>query len=183
MPEDGAPEAAPTDAPTPKEAPPAPPVEDWETRFKYLLADFENYRRRTDRDRDAAARAGRAAVLRSLLPLWEAFENAEAAVRHLPADDPVRAGLGLLRKEWEKFLRTEHVEPVARPGDAFSPDDQEAVAETEPSAKVRAGRIAEIVQQGYRSDVGLLRPAKVVVARHPAAPAEAEAVPSGEAKE
>ena len=159
------PEPEPSDGPA--AAPPSPP-DDWETRFKYLLADFDNFRRRSDREAQRVQQAARAKLLQALLPLWEAFERADPAIRKLPAKDPLRSGLELLQREWEQFLRAAHVEPVARVGDPFRPDDQEAVAETAPTGEIREGRVAEIVQQGYRSDVGLLRPAKVVVARRSA---------------
>jgi len=178
-------DAAEAPAPAPAApAPEAPPAEDWETRFKYLLAEFDNFRKRSERERDQAERNGRARVLRAILPLWEAFDRAEAEIQKLPASDPLRHGLQLLRKEFEQFLRAEGVEPVARVGEPFRADDHDAVGESAPSKEARDGRIAEVVQQGYRSALGLLRPAKVVVARRPApAAVPAPAAASDEARQ
>lgn len=174
-----APAPPPAAAPEPTSPPPAaPPPEDWATRFRYLYSDFENYRRRSEREREQARQAGRAEVLKEILPMLETFDKARDAAHRLPRPDPLRLGLELLAKEWELFLRTEGVEPVARIGELFRAEEQEAVAEV-PAAKPQLdGTIAEIVQQGYRAPVGLLRPAKVVVARQPSEPpAEAPATP------
>jgi len=145
----------------------AEPPEDWATRYKYLLADFENFRRRTERSREAITRQARAGLVRELLPIFEAFRAARAAVASLPSGDPVRHGLELLDREWSTFLKHEGVEPIAIVGEPFRADEEEAVGETAPSSGVPEGRVAEIVQQGYRFYGGVLRPAKVVVARAP----------------
>ncbi len=156
-------EAAPT-------AKPEPP-EDWATRYRYLLADFENFRRRVDRERESISRQARAGMVRELLPIVEAFRSARYALEHLPSSDPVRKGLELVEREWTKFLKHEGVEPVAEVGRPFHPDEAEAVGEAPVSAEHTEGTVTEVVQQGYRFYGGLLRPAKVVVARgHPAEP-------------
>jgi len=141
--------------------------EDWATRYKYLLADFENFRRRTERGRESITRQARAGLIRELLPIFEAFRFARGAVAGLPANDPVRHGLELLDREWNTFLKHEGVEPIASVGAAFHAEEEEAVGETPPTAEVPDGAVAEIVQQGYRFFGGVLRPAKVVVARAP----------------
>lgn len=170
-----------TVAPPPPTAPPAvPPVktEEWETRFKYLFADFENFRRRAERERESLTRQTRAALLRELLPLVEAFRSAHASSGHLPSDDPLRRGIELLDLEWSKFLKHQGLEPVAEVGTPFRADEEEAVGETAASERLADGSVAEVVQQGYRFFGGLLRPAKVVVARALLPPATAAAEPT-----
>jgi molecular chaperone GrpE len=162
-PKNGAPPDVATDAPT---APPAPePTEDWATRYKYLFADFENFRRRSERDRESISRQARAGMLRELLPILEAFRAARDAVGRLPADDPVRRGMELLDREWTTFLKHEGVEPVAKVGSPFRADEAEAVGEAPAAAGTPDGSVSAVVQQGYRFFGGLLRTAKVIVAR------------------
>jgi molecular chaperone GrpE len=160
------------DAPAPPVEPaPAPPPaaaeppQDWEARFKYLLADFENYRRRTERERESVTRQARGALLRELLPILEGFRSAHGAIARLPPNDPVRQGVELLDREWAKFLKQEGVAPVAEVGQPFRAEECEAVGETPATAQTPAGAVSEVVQQGYRFFGGLLRPAKVLVAR------------------
>jgi molecular chaperone GrpE len=168
-------EEAPKGSNAASEAPPASPAEDWATRYKYLLADFENYRRRSERERETITRQSRAGMLRELLPILEAFRKAHEALNHLPASDPVRKGLELLDREWMTFLKHEGVEPVAATGHPFRADEAEAVGDTTADADHPDGTVAEIVQQGYRFYGGLLRPAKVVVARAPPSAPSTEA--------
>jgi molecular chaperone GrpE len=153
-------------------AAPTAPAEDWATRYKYLFADFENYRRRAERDREGASRQARGGMLRELLPILEAFRAAREATAKLPSDDPLRRGMELLDREWSTFLKHEGVEPVAKIGGPFQPDEAEAVGETVASPGAPDGSVAEVVQQGYRFFGGLLRPAKVIVGRQPAMPDE-----------
>ncbi|MGB6500817.1 MAG: nucleotide exchange factor GrpE [Thermoplasmata archaeon] len=165
MPDDR-PETPPTaGAPSSEETVPAEPTEDWGTRYKYLLADFENYRRRSERDRESITRQSRGAMLRELLPILEAFRAARQAIDRLPASDPLHRGFDLLDREWMTFLKHEGVEPVARVGEPFRAEEAEAVGEAPTRPDAPDGSIAEVVQQGYRFFGGLLRTAKVIVAR------------------
>lgn len=152
----------------PASAPPgddAPETMDWETRFKYLLADFDNFRRRTDRERAGTRAQVEAALLRRLLPLIEGIQSAEESAQALPATDPFRRGLELLEHELATFLRSIGFSDVARVGEPFRPEEHEAVGETRDPHGLPDGAVAEIVQQGYRFQGGLLRPAKVLVSR------------------
>lgn len=143
----------------------AEPAEDWGTRYKYLLADFDNFRRRVERDRESISRQARAGLVRELLPIIEAFRVARDSLAHLPVSDPVRKGLDLLDREWATFLKREGVEPVATVGRPFRAEEAEAVGEAPPDPAHPDGAVVEVVQQGYRFFGGLLRPAKVIVAR------------------
>ncbi|HUI38632.1 MAG TPA: nucleotide exchange factor GrpE, partial [Thermoplasmata archaeon] len=166
--------------PAPETAePPAAP--DWETRFKYLFADFENYRKRSDRDRAAIRLRAEADLLAELIPIVEAFEKARESVGHLPTGNPVRRGIEMVGREWDGFLAREGVRPVARPGGRFNSEDHEAVSEDSARPGRPTGSILEVVQQGYRFSGGLLRPAKVVVARaRPVEGRESPGAPTGD---
>jgi molecular chaperone GrpE len=152
---------APAPAPVPEET--TPP--DWESRFKYVLADFENYRKRSERDREAIRRRAEGDILRTFLPIHDSFERAREFLNDVPATDPVRRGIELLAREWETFLKREGIAPVAEVGRPFDSDEQEVVGETAPSPGHAPGTVAAVVQQGYRFGGGLLRPAKVLVVR------------------
>ncbi|MCI4320460.1 MAG: nucleotide exchange factor GrpE [Thermoplasmata archaeon] len=166
------PEPPPAAGPPPP-APPesAPPEEDWANRYRYLLAEFDNYRKRSERDRENVRRIGEARVLRAVLPLYESFINARAAAeKSLPITDPLRKGLRLLAAEWNAFLDAQGIDLVVRPGMQFHPEEQEAVGEAPVTPEHLDGTVVEVVQQGYRFPGGLLRPAKVIVARAPPPP-------------
>jgi molecular chaperone GrpE len=165
------PPAAPAPEPAPETAAPAPPPPepqpDWETRFKYLLADFENFRRRSDRERDGIRTRERAEVLRGLLPIHDALDRARHTIAKAPKNDPVRKGMDMVARELDAFFERSGVQPVAVVGKPFDAAEHEAVVEAPPTPKAPDGTVREIVQQGYRFPGGLLRTAKVVVARTP----------------
>jgi molecular chaperone GrpE len=146
---------------------PEPSPEEWSTRYKYLYADFENYRRRVEREKENLSRQVRGAMIREMLPILEAFRAGRVAATRLPADHPLRQGFDLLEREWSTFLKHEGVEAVATVGAPFRPDEAVAVGEAPASETSPDGTVAEIVQQGYRFFGGIVRPAKVVVARAP----------------
>ncbi len=175
---DSEPVETPVDAPG--ASPPTPEAaapDDWATRYKYLYADFENYRRRAERERESLSRQVRGAMIREMLPILEAFRAGRDAAAKLPADHPLRKGLDLLEREWSTFLKHEGVEPVVELGSPFRPEEAVAVGEAPASDRAPDGTVAEVVQQGYRFFGGLVRPAKVVVARAAPSP-DAEAAPS-----
>ncbi|MCI4364343.1 MAG: nucleotide exchange factor GrpE, partial [Thermoplasmata archaeon] len=155
----------------PEPSPPAEPVPeipaepDWATSYKYLLAEFDNYRKRVERERDQRGRDARALLLRDLLPLYEGLSKASESIRSLPSTDPLRRGLELLHKEWERFLDKEEVAAVARVGELFRPEVMEAMGETPTTTPKADGTVAEVVLQGYLVGTRLLRPARVIVAK------------------
>jgi molecular chaperone GrpE len=184
MPEepDPAPEVEGPEAPLAPESTPA--AEDWEKRFTYLYADFENFRRRVDREREAVRVRAEGEFLKGILPILAAAEKAVEAVRSRPANDPLRKGVEMLERSLTALLADHGVRVVGRAGEPFRPEELEAVGETIPTAAVPDGHVAEVVQLGYAFPGGLLRPAKVVVARRPAksaaSPPEDEADPGSE---
>jgi molecular chaperone GrpE len=196
MPEEEAPKKAPDPAsevappagppalaePAPSAGPPAAPEvrppADWETRFKYLFADFENFRKRVTRERESVRLGAEAEVLRTILPILEAFEKAREFVRKAPPSDPVRQGMELLGREWDGFLNQEGLRPVARIGGKVNAEDHEVVGEAFAPRSQAPGTIAEVVQQGYRFKGGLLRPAKVLLARELPKEMETSATPA-----
>jgi molecular chaperone GrpE len=189
MPDEKEADTAPPSSAPPEPTPPAAEVpapaaepEDWETRFKYLFADFENFRKRAAKEREGFRRSVRGDVILAMIPSYEAAQRAREAVSRLPPNDPVRRGIDLLVREFLTFFDNEHVTPVARRGEPFRPEWHEAVAEAAPTQGARDGMVVEIIQQGYRIDALLLRPAKVVVARAPssAEPGAAAAEAAGE---
>jgi molecular chaperone GrpE len=164
--------------PEPSEAP-SPETEDWKTRYHYLLAEFDNYRKRTQRELRAAAVAARAELLLRVIALHDGIERARD---HLPPEAAdLRQGLERVLENFRSLLDEEQLRPVGRVGEPFRPEEHEAVGSVPPTAQAPAGTVAAVVQEGYRGPNGLLRPAKVLVAAAPPEPT-AEAREEGEAE-
>lgn len=154
----------------PRAAPPEPPTEggaepsreDWEKSYRYLLADFDNYRKRVEKEREAAVRQSQGRLLLRIIDLHEGIERVASA---LPKEAvSIREGLQMLLKNLDSLLKEESVEPLAQVGNPFQIDLHEAVGKAPAIPEMKEGSVAVIVQQGYRGPAGLLRPAKVLVA-------------------
>ena len=125
-----------------------------------LQADFENFRKRAQRDQDAlVARAGER-IVKELLPVLDDLERAlEAAEQHEEAK--LEDGVKLVHRQLEQLLAKEGVAPVETDG-MFDPHVHEALL-TQPSES-EEGSVIEVLQKGYSLGDRVLRPARVVVA-------------------
>jgi len=139
-------------------------LKEWATR---LAADFDNYKKRAERDRHDHARFSTERLLKEFLPIMDNLQRAlDAAVR--AGDSPaIAAGVELVISEMMKLLRRAGVEPiVAEVGQPFDPAFHEALQQVETDT-VPAGSIALEVQRGYSLHGRILRPALVTVASSP----------------
>ncbi len=123
-------------------------------------ADFENYRKRVARDAAAAQERGVAKLAKELLP---ALDNLDRAIEAAEAEDPLLAGVRLVRTELGAALARFGIEAFAPLGEPFDPNLHEAVAQ-QPVEGATSGEVAEVFQNGYRMGETIIRPARVLVA-------------------
>ena len=123
-------------------------------------AEFENYRRRVERDRGSAATEAEAGILRQLLGTVDNLERALAAGG---ADSGLREGVELTLRELLGLLDSLGVTALAPVGERFDPALHQAILH-EPAAGFEAGTVAEVYRKGYTYKDRLLRPALVKVA-------------------
>ena len=132
-------------------------------RLLRTAAEFDNYRKRVDRERRELADYMKADVLSELLPILDNFERA-LQVPSADPSDPLRKGVELILKQMLDFLRKRGVSPIEALGADFDPNFHQAVIhETSPSH--REGEVIEELQRGYMLGDKLLRPAMVKVAK------------------
>ena len=140
------------------------------TLYDQLLrrqAEFENYRRRVDREKSETYTRARAEVLLELLPVIDNFERALASLENSGGDaESLRHGVELIHKQFKDALTKFGLEPVESVGQTFDPHVHEAVT-IEPTDKHKENTIIEEFQRGYKLGEKLLRPAKVKVASSP----------------
>lgn len=132
-------------------------------RYVRLLADFDNFRKRSEREREERARYALMEPMRDLLPV---LDNLERALSVPGAADDLRRGVEMIARQFLDVLRRYGVEPVAAIGEPFDPRVHDAVMKVE-SPDVGAATVVEELQRGYRLYDRLLRPAMVRVAVPP----------------
>jgi molecular chaperone GrpE len=123
-------------------------------------ADFENYRKRVARDATQAQERGVAKLAKELLP---ALDNLDRAIEAAEDEDPLLAGVRLVRSEIAAALARVGIEAFAPLGESFDPNQQEAMAQ-QPIEGAASGTVAEVYQSGYRMGDTIIRPARVLVA-------------------
>jgi molecular chaperone GrpE len=124
------------------------------------LADFENYRRRVERDRAKAAATGTRDIMLSLLDVLDGFDRALPYFSAAPAS--VAEGAQAIHRRLLDLLSAQAVTPLETVGTPFDPAIHEAIGSVE-SDKYPSGTVADEVQRGYRLGDELLRPARVRV--------------------
>jgi molecular chaperone GrpE len=141
--------------------------DDYRDRLLRSIAEFDNYRKRIERERRELADFVSFEILNDLLPLVDDLERALAAA---PAGETTaqtvagyRTGVELIYKQLAELLRKRNVTAIEAKGADFDPHVHQAVA-TEPSTTHRDNEVIEELRRGYRLGDRLLRPAMVKVA-------------------
>jgi molecular chaperone GrpE len=146
------------------------------------LAEFDNFRKRTDREREEFRRIASEDLVAELLPVLDNFER---ALEHGPDSDATafREGVEMIAKQlWDTLVR-QGVEAIDPLGEPFSPEYHEAVHRIEDSS-MEPGTIAMVLAKGYTLNGRLIRPAMVgVVADRGGVPVDDSAEPAENADE
>jgi len=133
-------------------------------RLLRTAAEFDNYRKRVERDRREVSDLAVADAVQDLLPI---IDNLERALQAAAAEnDPLRKGVELIHRQMMEVLRKRGVKTIDVLGADFDPNIHQAVAH-EDSETHREGEVMEELQRGYRLGDRLLRAAMVKVARRP----------------
>jgi molecular chaperone GrpE len=135
--------------------------ENWDL-FLRSRADFENFRRRTERDLALMVRLGKRDLFLRLLDVADGFGRALDAANADAAS--LRRGIEMLSRQLDATLAAEGVKPIPSVGEKFNPALHEAVA-TWPSPDVTEETVTEEIQKGYTYEGDVLRAAKVRVAK------------------
>ena len=135
-------------------------------RFRDLAlrsqADFENYKKRSAREKEEAIKYANSSLLEKLIAIVDNFELGLEAARAEGEKSPVFSGMSMVLKQLMDFLADSGLQPIDATGQKFDPNLHEAIAH-EPSEKVPEGTVVRQTRRGYRMKDRLLRPSSVVV--------------------
>ena len=158
--------AAPADEPAPEKKP------DYYEQLVRLSADFENYRKRTEREKASFLAYGKKQFAEKLLPAYEVLlrQRAELAKNEDKGEctaslKAVKDGLNMVFTELEKAFKAEGIERMEVLDKPYDPATQEVVAMI-PSSEEQDGLVLQEVQMGFMMDGKVLRPARVIVGQH-----------------
>lgn len=127
-----------------------------------MMAEFDNFRRRTNKEKlDLMATAGER-IFVEMLPLVDDFERAVAVMDKTNDIDAVREGIKLIQQKFLSFLEKQDVHPIETDGVDFNTDEHEAVT-TFAAGEEKKGKVIDCTQKGYKLGEKVIRFAKVVV--------------------
>jgi molecular chaperone GrpE len=138
--------------------------DDYYDRLLRKTAEFDNYRKRVERDRQMASESAAAGVIEELLPLMDDLERALKVEPGGESGEAYRRGVELIHQQLLEILRKRGVRPLEALGADFDPHYHQAVA-YEPAEGHREGEIVEEFRRGYMLGDRLLRPSMVKVAK------------------
>lgn len=133
-------------------------------RYTRLLAEFDNFRRRTRENEQAVRAVAAEALMTDLLPVLDHLHMAIAAAGDA-LSGPFGQGVNLIHQQLNEVLARHGLQPVATVGQPFDPNTMEAIARAEPTDDVPDGHVIEEFRRGYQLNGKLLRASQVKVAQ------------------
>lgn len=132
--------------------------------YLYLLADFDNYRKRMVKEKSDIIKNASERVLKELLPIVDDFERGLEATKGNSDGQDVRQGMELIYNKLVKFLENNGVKAMESTGQNFNADLHEAIATVSAQDDDSKGKVIDTTTKGYTINDKVLRHAKVVVA-------------------
>lgn len=139
-------------------------LQEKEDRYLRLYAEFDNYKRRTQRERLQMMETAGSKTVLALLPVLDDLDRAEQTATQDGATASIwGSGVGLIHKKLLRALAGQGLQPMESTGEAFNPDLHEAV--TEILNPEMAGKVVDTIEKGYTLNGKIIRHAKVVVGK------------------
>lgn len=137
-------------------------IAEWQDKYLRLQAEFDNFRKRTLREKMELVQSGSAECVKNFLPLMDDLQRALEAIEKSNDLEALREGVKLIAQKFRETLKKQNVKEIETLGLELDTDHHEAVARFD-AGKEKKGKIVDVVQPGYKMGDKVLRFAKVVV--------------------
>lgn len=138
-------------------------VEAQKKEYHYLMAEFDNFRRRSAQEKLELVDTAAKGVIKDLLPVVDDFERALDALSKAEGSEAAKEGTELIYKKLVGVLKSKGLEEIEAVGKEFDTDEHEAVAQIPAPKEESKGKVVEVVQKGYKLGGKVIRFAKVVI--------------------
>lgn len=128
-----------------------------------LQAEFDNFRKRTLKEKADLIKSGGETVLTGILPVIDDFERAIQSLKHVPEDDAGKQGTLLIYSKFREFLKQNKVKEIDALHQEFDVDHHEALTKIPAPDEKLKGKVVDVIQKGYTLNDRVIRYAKVVV--------------------
>lgn len=137
-------------------------VAELKDKYLRLFADFENFRRRTAKEKIDLMATANEDVLKSVLPVLDDFERGLASMTASTEIEPLKEGVSLVYNKLFKTLEQKGLKPMSSKGEMFNPDLHESITQF-PAGDENKGKVVDEIEKGYTLNEKVIRYAKVVV--------------------
>lgn len=139
-------------------------VQEAKDKYLRLYSEFENFRRRTAKERLDLIKTATEDLMSSLLPVMDDFERAQKALEESEDHKASQEGFELIYNKFSNILKQKGLKPMDdKAGDDFNTDHHEAISQMPVEKKKMKGKIIDVVEKGYYLDEKVIRWAKVVI--------------------
>ncbi len=138
-------------------------LDEMKDKYIRLSAEFDNYRKRSLREKMDLTKYASEDVLQSILPLYDDFERAMKSWDESTELDAVKQGLHLIYNKFYDFLKTKGISEIEAIGKELNTDIHEAITKTPVQDEKMKGKIVDVVQKGYMLNDKVIRFSKVVI--------------------
>lgn len=142
-------------------------------RYTRAVADLENFRKRTVREKDELRQFAASGVMEDIIPILDNLGLGLGAAKQQTDVKAITDGITLVLEQFKSTLAKHGLKEINPQGQAFDPNLHDCISH-QPSAEVAEEKVSLVVRLGYSLNGRLLRPASVVVSSGPAKPAEAK---------
>lgn len=132
-------------------------------KYLRLSAEFDNYRKRTLKEKMELTRTGGESILINLLPVIDNFERALVSIENSTDVDSVKDGINLIYTNFKAFLTQNGIREIEASNKKFDTDVHEAISKIKAPKKSLKGKVVDIIEKGYYLHDKVIRYAKVVI--------------------
>lgn len=140
-------------------------VEEWKKKYLYQAAEFDNYKKRTLREKADLIKTAAERTITDILPILDDMERAMANMDKAHDLDSLKKGVELVFNKLVKALEKQGLKKIDTKDKDFNTDFHEAIAMIDAPTKEQKGKVVDCVQNGYTLNDKVIRPAKVAVGK------------------
>lgn len=138
-------------------------LEEMKDKYLRLMAEFDNYKKRTAKEKLEMHRQAVEEVIGKLLSVFDDFDRAKELADDENSPETFSEGVELVYKKLQDVLKSLGVERIVPTGEEFNPDEHEAITRVPVEDEERKGKVIETVEKGYRVKDKIIRHPKVIV--------------------
>lgn len=138
-------------------------LKDLSDKHLRLQAEFDNFRKRTVKEKAELIKSGGETVLTGILPVIDDFERAIQSLKNVPEEDAGKQGTLLIYSKFREFLKQNNVKEIDALHQEFDVDHHEALTKIPAPEEKLKGKVVDVIQKGYMLNDKVIRYAKVVV--------------------